>query len=586
MKKLLLISAIAVVVAMTAGCGTGNEAPAPPAAEAPAPAAPAAPGAEAPQAGDREHVHFVWYFNYDWMNPPNWGDDVISAHWGEMFNIYAETRAPDANPNEVLNLMIIADDLPDVIWMERDALNAEMTRMNLFYSIPELVAMVDNNWFHENISPGTQNFHAIDGVNHVIPNWARGGQVGVLGEATGGNYCWMVTTNIHDAVGAPAFVTFEDMFDYAIAVRDAGLTNAAGVAVIPLLFNGGPNQGQGMVNAIYRSFGGATTGWAGWWGIKPDGTFGSRWDNWVWREAVLELNRWYREDLFPATNVTNTRDQFFENVFAARGGLVMHDHSDDNNFGIRRIIRENEPGNSLEIMRHQIGNDIFLFPPARGLAHDQIHSDTHGTLGWNGSFITRGAANADRIFELLSWKLTPLGSIEMMFGPQGVLWDDLNADGFPILHTFPEALTPEEHERIGIWRWNNHGHANNVDNAKFAANQMMPEEYRNWVDLMQETLFTPRQKISDEFAIIDLSIDSTEPLGIQRTTLVDHWEEMLPQIILASSAAEAEALFDSVVELSIANGLRDMEARKMAQWEDNKAQQGGLSVFPPHPLTR
>jgi len=545
-------------------------------------------GGEAPMeitTEDRDFMSFVWYFNYDWFTPQPWGEDMISAHWGEMFNIYADTRAPDATPTEVLNLMIVADDLPDVIWMERDALNAEMTRLGLFYSIPELVEMVDNNWFHENIPQSTQNFHAIDGVNHVIPNWARSGVVGELGVATGGNYAWMVTTNLHEAVGAPEFITFEDMFDYAIAIRDADLTTAGGASVTPVLFNGGPNQGQGFVNAIYRSFGGATTGWAGWWGIKPDGTLGSRWDNWVWREAVLEANRWHREGLFPATNVTNTLDQFLENLMNGQGGLIMHDHSEDNSNGFRRILRENDPGNSIEIMRHQIGSDIFLFPPARGLTHTDINSDTHGTLGWNGSFITRSAPNPGRIFELLTWMLTPLGSIEMMFGPQGELWDELNADGFPILHTFPEALPPAEHERIGLWRWNNHGHANNVDNAKFAANQMMPEAYRNWVDLMQETLFTPRQRVSDEFAVLELTIETTEPLGIQRQMLVDHFEEMLPQIILASSQAEAEALFDSVVEFALANGLREIEARYHERWEYNKAQQGG-SVFAAHPLVR
>ena len=538
------------------------------------------------QDGDREFVSFTWYFNYDWFTHQPWGEDLTSAYWGEKFQIHAYTDSPDATPMEVLNLMIIADDLPDVIWMDRNAQNVEMTRLGLFYSIPELVDMVDNNWYHENVPAATQNFYMVDGVNHVIPNWVRQGAVGELGVATGGNYAWMVTTNVHEAVGAPEFVTFEDLFDYAVAVRDADLVNHTGAPIIPVLFNGGPNQGQGFVNAIYRSLGGNTTGWADWYGVKPDGeNFGSRWDNWVWREAALEANRWHREGLFPATNLTNSQEQFLENFSSGRGGLVMHDHSGDNSHGFRRILREADPGNSIEVIRHQIGNDIFLFPPARGLPHDAINSDTHGSLGWNGSFITRSAEHPGRIFELLTWMLTPRGSVEMMFGPQGELWDELTPEGFPILHTFPEALSPADHERIGIWRWNVHGHSNHVDNAKFAANQMMPEEYRNWVDLMQETLFTPRQRISDELAVIALTIDSTEPLGIQRQTLTDFFEEMLPQIILASSEAEAAQLFDTVVEFGFANGLREIEERYHERWVYNKAQQGG-GVFRPTQLQR
>jgi hypothetical protein len=590
-RKLCLVLVVVLAIGL-AGCngGNGGDTPDPVGredVETPDAGvdAPTPDGNDDVATGDRDHVEFVWYFNYDWYTPQPWGDDLISQHWGEMFQIYADTRAPDGIPMEVLNLMIIADDLPDAIWMERDAQNVEMSRLGLFYSIDELVDMVDNNWYHENVPASTQSFYEVDGVNHVIPNWVRSGTVGQLGGATGGNFAWLVTTNIHEAVGAPEIVTFEDLFDYAVAVRDANLTTSGGAPVIPVMTEDGPAYGGRFVSGIYRSFGGLTHGWEDWWGIKPDGTFGSRWDNWVWREAVMEANRWHREGLFPATNITNTVDQFLEHVTNGQAGLLMYDHSQDNNNGYRRILRENDPGNSIEIIRHEIGGDVFLFPPARGLAHTDINHDTHDTLGWNGSFITRSAEHPDRIFELMTWMLTPLGSVEMMYGPQGVLWDELTPEGFPILHTAPETLPAAEHERIGIWRWDVKGHANHVDNAKFAANLMLPEEDRNWVDFMQATIFTPRLRLSDEFVVIDLTIDSTEPLGIQRETLIRHFEEMLPQIILADSQEQAESMFDAVLDFALGHGLREMEERYHERWEYNKAQQGG-SVFDPHPLTQ
>ena len=189
-------------------------------------------GDEAP-AGYDEHVEFTWHLNYTWVTTHPWGADAVSRHWGEKFNIHAHMSSPDAIADEVLNLMIMADDLPDAIWMDRGAFNAEMTRLGLFYSIDELVAMVDNNWYHENVPAATQNHYAVDGVNHTIPNWVRMGEFGVPGGATGGNHSWLKTTNVHAAVGSPQFVTLEDLYAYAVAVRDANLTNHAGVPIYP-----------------------------------------------------------------------------------------------------------------------------------------------------------------------------------------------------------------------------------------------------------------------------------------------------------------------------------------------------------------
>jgi hypothetical protein len=210
-KKLGLLLLLIIILALAAGCNRDDG---------------GGGGAAGPD-GDRPFVEFSWYFNYDWVTPRVWGSDVISTHWGEKFNIRANTDAPDANPTEVLNLRIMADNLPDVIWMERSPHNIEMTRLGLFYSIDELIAFGYDNWYHENVPASTQAFYAeaTDGVNHVIPNWVRMGTPGVWGGATGGNQAWLYTTRIHEAVGSPTFVTFEDMYAYAVAVRDANLTN-------------------------------------------------------------------------------------------------------------------------------------------------------------------------------------------------------------------------------------------------------------------------------------------------------------------------------------------------------------------------
>ena len=526
--------------------------------------------------GTRDFVEFDWYMNYDWSNPNTWGEDAVSRYWREKFQIHAHTSAPDANAAEVLNLRIMADDLPDAIWMDRSPTNVEMTRLGLFYSIDDLIAFGYDNWFNENIPMATQNFHAVDGVNHTIPNWARGGEIGVLGGATGGNDAWMKVTNVWEAVGSPRLETFEDLFDYAVLVRDANLTNHAGVPITPVLFD--ETFGDVFVHQLFMNRGGIAGGWGGWYGVNQDGTFGTLWNNTLWREAALEANRWYREGLFTATNFTNSSEQFEENMVGGRAGLIWHDHSSDDGMNFRAILGEADPGNSIEVIYATVNGRHYTFLPANGIPHSEIYHQTHGTLGWNGTFITRGANHPGRIFELLSWMLTPLGAVEWTMGPQGYLWDELTPEGFPILHTPPAGLSAAERTEIGLWMWDQQGHSNHVDNAKFAANEMLPLEDRAWVDSMQANIFTPNLRMSNEFELMGPQIDSTSDLGIRRELIEQRFEEALPLIILASTAEEAARIFDETRDFAMANGMDEIQEIYNANWHYNKAQQGG-SIF-------
>jgi len=565
--KLKLILALMVVLAMAfAACGEDS-------------ATPGATG-NGGDDGDRPHYEFLMWWNYTWRTPSHqWGDDYTTRHWGEMFNVHMHQDNPDANAEEVLNLRIMADDLPDVIWMERGPQNMQMSQLGLFVPVNDMIEMVGNSWYNDNIGESTRRMFEVDGVNYIIPNWSRVGTIGDLGGSTGGNNAWMKTTSVWEAVGSPDLNTFEDLFDYAVAIRDANLTNPNGVPIIPALVRADDSFGIMFVDAIYRSMGGVVDGW--WWSILPDGTYGLNFRNPYWRAAVMEANRWHRYGLFPTTNLTQSYDQFRENLMNGLGGLIFYDHSADDSNQFRRIHGETFPGDSIEIIMTEYNGRVYTYLPALGLSPSRIYHDHHGTLGWNGSFITTSAERPERIFETLTWLLTPLGSIEMMFGPQGHLWDELDAEGFPVLHTAPAGLTSEQRDDIGLWNWDFVGHANNVDNAKFAANNRLPEYQRNWVETMQATVFTPNLRLTDEFALIPWSIEPGTDLAIARTTIQDHFEEMMPQIIMAPTAEDAEALFDAVLAFAEANGAAEIEEVYNERFQHNVSMQGGSIFRPP-----
>jgi ABC-type glycerol-3-phosphate transport system substrate-binding protein len=579
-RNLLALSlALVMVLAACGNGGGGADDGATAAVDAPAIAAVDGAAADADlavAAADRDHYRFQMWYAYSWYSPDPWGDCMISAHWGEMFNIHMYQDTPDANEMEVLMLMVTAGDLPDAIWMDRNVQNMQIARLGMFVPVDDMKAMVDNTWYDDNILASTQRFFEIDGVNYIVPNWARQGPIGVQGYAPGGNLAWMITTNVWEAVGSPPLTTFEELFEYAMMVRDAELTNHVGASIIPMLTNDGHSFGTYFINAIYRSMGGVVEQW--WFSLLEDGTFGMLLRSDLYRDAVLEANRWHRYGLFPTTNITNTRDEFMANFNTGRGGLVWFDHSTEDAYRWRRILMEDDPGNSIELIVIPDGGRNYIHPPARGLPLSRIYHQHQGTLGWNGTFVTTSAERPYRIFELMTWLLTPMGSIEMMYGPRGHLWEELDANGYPIMLRPPESIAAAERAEIGMWQWTLAGHSNHVDNTKFAVNNAMPIQYQSWVETIQYTLFTPYRVLSDEFALIPLAVEPGTDLAIRRQQMEDHFREMMPQVIMADSADEANRMMDEILAFAEAIGLAEVEAAYNARFEYNVAVQGG-SVF-------
>jgi ABC-type glycerol-3-phosphate transport system substrate-binding protein len=439
--------------------------------------------------------------------------------------------------------------------------------------------MVNNNWYDENVPKATQNHYAAatGGVNYVIPNWVRMGTFGQWGGATGGNESWMINTNVHKAVGSPVLRTLEDLHDYAVAVRNARLTNRAGQPIIPVIFQPGEDRaaaGQYIVEIIFLAYGGINNGWPGYRSIY-NGNYGCSFFDPIFRDAVMEANRWFREGLFPATMLSQSMNEFDEILIGGRGGLIYYDHSQEDNKNFRRILQEQDPGNSIEVVFYDTGSRKVLNLPGRGLDPLSIQHQAHGTLGWNTNVITKNAKNPGRIFELLTYLLTPQGSIDWILGPQGVLWDNLDSNGYPIMRRPANSLSAEEYQEIGLWKWDLLGHANNVDNAKFAANAGLPENQRAWVETMQQTLFSPNLRITDEFTNLDVDIDPTSELGIASELIYQKYLELLPQIITASSAAQASALFDQLAAFATANRIREIDAIQDRAWKNNCSLQNG-----------
>jgi ABC-type glycerol-3-phosphate transport system substrate-binding protein len=505
-----------------------------------------------------EPFEFTLYMNYEWWQSyPAWGSDEISAYWAEKFNMKINFIKAESSPEDQFLQLLVMGELPDVILMDRGATNIDLIRQGVFLDLAPLMEV--NPTLQTEIAEGTLKLLSVDDALYAIPHWARKGP-------TGGNDMWLFNKNVWEAVGSPELNTFEELYDFAIAIRDADLTNMAGAPITPFAVTNRNDAWEKMPNAIYRSFGGPNQG--DFHTIAYNGEIMSVLRDPTFKKALMEANKWYREDLLFETQFVDLDEQMIERFASGRVGLLYYDHSmDASTARFRKILMETEPGNDWIRVLDPV------YPPAAGV--EKTYADEKGTMGWNVHGITRDAKNPQRIFDFLCYMLTKEGSIDMMYGPPGVLYDELDELGNPILFKAMAELTAEENEAVGTWTYSFCNHSDNVDITKFAVNKMQPEELQDWVEATQSDYLTPIMFTTDEYANLAPTIDRLSDLGIARHRMhEDMWKEQMPMIIMASTAEEASDLYDALLEAFIEQGLEEIEEIYTAKYQENVALQG------------
>ena len=505
-----------------------------------------------------EPYTFSLYYSYDWWDMKPWGEDEASKFFSEKFNVNIEMSKPDADADAKLNIMISANELPDVIQMDRGPNHRRMAELDLLVDLAPLQAV--NSDYDDNILPATQEQLKINGVLYSIPHWARKGP-------TGGNDSWMYNARLYEEAGSPELKTFEDLYDYAKYIKDNIPETQEGLLTIPFATQNNNDAHDKVVFAFYRSMGGPNK--TDLYTARIDGKIQSVFRDPTYRKAALEANRWFRDGLISETQFSDTNDQMLEKFTNARTGLLYYDFSQDSINRFRQITMETYPGDSYELLTDPV------YPPADGVS--KIYADNKETVGWNILSITKQAENPQRIFDLLSYMLTKEGSIIMMYGPQGEWWDEMDSEGNPILKTPESELSTAEKDRIGSWFWGFCSHSDNVDLTKFAVNAMSPKDKQDFTITAQADVFTPIMFVTDEYAGINTLLDPLSEIGINRKTIDDQIKAELPKIIMASSEEAANKLFDELLAFMEANGLEEIEAAYDARHQELVATQGFTS---------
>lgn len=499
-----------------------------------------------------EPYEFDAYYSYQGSVKP-WGEDAASKYMNEKFNIKVNYSCPEADADSKLNLMISSDDLPDVIILDRNANWLKLINLGKLVDINTL--KYEGCSFDEDILESTQKLLSVNGGLYGIPNWARKG-------ATGGNMSWMVNHDVYEQLGSPELKTLEDLHQFMLDAKEKGVKTSDDQSIFPWLPRQDDN-GFYTVSAIYRSYGNPNLIDTYWSQADNDVKLAVYDDNYI---AALKIaNQWYKEGLFPETTYTDSNDQFVEKLSNGRAAITYYDFSQDDTNHFRTLLQEKD-GNTYDLLGWEL-KDSPIYPAADGV--DYVYGEEGGTVGWNVNCITTKAENPQRIFDLYSWMLTKDGSINMMYGPEGGLWEGKDENGNPILKKPEEELTSDEKNAAGCWFWSQPAHSDNVDLTKYAVNDAQPEESRSWVISIQAHVFTPEDSIhpaipgqkflTDENTGLSLEIDPTDDLGMARQAITDECKMRIPQIIMASDDATFDKLVQDLKDFAESNQVHDIE---------------------------
>ncbi len=503
---------------------------------------------------------YTWYYNNDWETIRPWGNDEVSQFLKDKFNVEINFSRADADYEAKLNIMISSGDLPDIITMGRDANFLKMAELGLLQSIDPL--REKNPEFDNYVKESTRELLRVDGELYTIPTWAR------ANGATGGNLSWMYNKRIYEKAGSPDLSTFEGLYEYAKKAKEIGKTEE-GLDIIPFGSGTDTLDGERIINGFHRSLG-APSAIYGWYAPVDGELTNVFYDDQYWRVAVMEANKWYREGLISETNFSDTRDQLVEKQAAGRFGLMYYDFSLDDVTHFRQILKETHPDDDYVVLVDP------AFPPAKGVSPDKIYGEYKPTSSGDGINFTKNAEDPQRIFDMCTYLMSKEGAILQMYGPKGsLLWDETDADGNPILKKSEGLLTEDEKNQLGLWFWMIPGHADSVDETKFAVNAALPEEERSFVVSYQADYFTPLNFLTDEFFGLRDTISPTEDLGIKRQACESQIGAQLPKIIMASTEEEATKLYDELVDFLKKNDMDKIVEKYNEKYQENVKIQGG-----------
>ncbi|MBW4084924.1 extracellular solute-binding protein [Paenibacillus sp. S150] len=554
--KAMVLLLLGLVLAFSAtGCSSGNNAGnngkdnagnGTNAAEATkAPAATAVSADEPGWKSDTSPITFDWYLNFAWF-PNKWGVDPTSQYVTKKTGVNINFIVPAGNENEKLNTLIASGKLPDFITLGfwEDAIK-KMIEGELVLPLNKLAEEYDPYFFKVSDADKLGWYTQPDGNVYGYPNSSSSpADYKKYGENYVSNQTFVVRKDIYEAIGSPDMRTPEGFLN-ALKLAKEKYPEINGQPIIPLGLHEFTENGNDSLEGYIQNF--LNIPW------EKDGKVYDRETDPEYVRWMKTLRQANQDGLLAKDIFIDKRAQMEEKIAQGRYFAMLYQRTDFAS-QLGTIYQKNPEQTYIAVDGPA---NTKLDPPAL---------NGPGISGWTVTLISKDVKDKARAIKFLSYLNSEEGNKDLYLGEKGVSYDTIDGkdqflpEAFDLMNKDRAAFDKQYGSSFTFWMMQN---TNITD-------QWLPKSVEPFKQLEDWT--RGKAVNTSEFQQIDPTGNSPE--GIIATKLKNLRGKTLPKLLMASSDAEFDKLWNEYLEKKEKEGQATFDAYRQTKYEENKKKLG------------
>lgn len=533
-RRTAFFTAMALVVSMMTGCGSGDSVSTDGAVSSGDNASgqnqseSASNAQEGSDAGDVVTVTF-----FDKNSGSKLFDDRVAQEIMKRTGVKVDIQNPTGDPSEKLSLLLAGKDYPDIVLMDRGS-----DLVNKYIDAGALVALDD----YMDQLPNVQEMYGDvlnktrykDGKNYYLSNWYGYDPDPVAGFIM--KYSYMVDIVGKERADSAEPFTQDEMFDILKQFKEKN-PEINGKETFGMTMNG---DAKNYFNTLKGMYGMKT------YYKDADGVL--HWDvydpNYI--KMLHFVNDLYTNGLLDNEWVVNNNELFTQKLSAGNIMGCFNAYWDPGD--ANTAIKASEEGEEGQYVAYKVLGD--------GIAADQTTYGGRSSLGWDAIAITDNCKNIDAALRLIDFCASQEGQDLMLWGIEG---EDWTKDGDKYIPN-EEVVTRLKNdgndavEELGICRWTwfvkNDGHADGTPN-RIASTQ------KDWATQIAWKNLTDTYWDTAEFDALEPA--GSSPDGLKYQKIKDIFDQAFPKMINASSSSEVDTLYQQMLQDMEKAGIADVE---------------------------